>query len=182
MTDTGPRPPVADDPSGAGDGLSRTGIIAGTALRTARLSARITESALAGAWGASEPALRSLESGASSLATVPMPFVKRLEDVLLEAGARPELVADLEIAAWCDLVIEVIAAGEDATSLLADPLSGGHAFRELMAWSLGGGEPDRYRTFASPAPRLTDSSLVERIIGVLNATLPASGAARWIRS
>jgi hypothetical protein len=63
---------------------------------------------------------------------------------LLTAGAEPALVADLCAACWCDLALAAIAAGEDATALLADPIARTDVFWELLAWAAIGQVPARY--------------------------------------
>ena len=67
-----------------------------------------------------------------------VPQLERLEEALLAAGAEPALVADLCAACWCDLALAAIAAGEDATVLLADPIARTDVFWELLAWAAAG--------------------------------------------
>ena len=58
-----------------------------------------------------EATVRAWENGTRSLAGVPAPQLEHLKSILTEAGAEPAIVADLDAAAWCDLVI--LAAAEE---------------------------------------------------------------------
>ena len=127
-------------------------------LRGARLSAGASEAELAGAAGVTEGTIRGWECGSAPLASVLLPDIERLQDALVEAGADPHLVADIVTAAWCDLVILAIIDGEDTTCLMADPVTSEVAFSELLAWSLAGVIPTRYRPYAEPGPPLAGSS------------------------
>jgi transcriptional regulator with XRE-family HTH domain len=142
------------------------GIVAGTVLRSARLSAGLGQAHLAAAIGADEATVRSWEDGSLPLASAAAPHVERLEKALRDAGAEPDLVADLAAGAWCDLVILAIADSEDVSCLMADPLAAENAFAELLAWSIADQPPLRHRPFA-PRGRLlpvTDISLVAAIV------------------
>jgi hypothetical protein len=92
-----------------------------------------------------------------------MPQIEALIDALLEAGACRPLTADLTVAAWCDLIITAIAAREDVTCLLADPITADGTFDELMAWCLEGRVPQRYLPYATPGPLVHEHTLIERI-------------------
>ena len=128
----------AVDQGQARSGGSRPGIVAATVLRAACSSARMSEAFIASASGVSADTIRSWADGSWALASVPLPQLERLEEALLTAGAEPALVADLCAACWCDLALAAIAAGEDATVLLADPIARTDVFWELLAWAAAG--------------------------------------------
>ena len=159
-------------------------MVAGTVLRAARLSAGLSQAALATAVQAAlatavnvTPGIvRSWENGSHPLASVPMPDVAHLETALLTHGADQQLVADLSAAAWCDLIILAVADNEDPTCLIADPITSDFPFRELLAWSLTGRIPARYRPFAA-GQSLVGLDLAERIMYVLDAIYPPLAAA-----
>jgi transcriptional regulator with XRE-family HTH domain len=171
----------ADATGQASRHLTRHGAVAGTVLRGARLSAGISEAALAAASGDTEDAIRSWEDGTSPLASVPIPQVDRLAAALSASGADPQLIADLGAAAWCDLVILAITGNhydEDAICLLADPLASSDAFSELLAWYLVGRVPARYGPYAATrGPLLVDPILIERAIRALDTMHPRLSAA-----
>lgn len=108
--------------------------VAGAVLRSARRSARVSQARLATACGATENTVRAWENGSSPLASTPTPQVEALIAALHQRGACRLLTADLVAASWCDLVIAAVAAREDPTCLLADPITADGAFGELMAW------------------------------------------------
>lgn len=143
---------------------SRPGIVAGAALRSARLSAGLSRENLAAVASVREEVVRAWEEGSSALASVLLPRVASLEASLRASGADPALVADLGAAAWCDLVILAVAHHEDTTCLMADPITHDPAFAELLAWCLAGHVPARHQPYAEPVPLLTDSALVDRAI------------------
>jgi len=118
-------------------------------LRAARLSAGISEARLAIAADLSLKAIRDWEEGSSLLAAVPLPEIERLQAALRQAQADPRLVADFAAAAWCDLVVVAMINDEDTTCLMADPLSRGIAFGELLLWSLAGHIPPRYQPYTT---------------------------------
>jgi transcriptional regulator with XRE-family HTH domain len=146
---------------------SRPGIVAGAVLRSARLSADLSQENLAAATGVSEEMVQAWEEGSSPLASVPLPDVTTIEASLRANGADPDLVSDLSVAAWCDLVILAVAHGEDATCLMADPIAADPAFAELLAWCLTRQVPERHQPYVRPAPLLSDSGLVDRAIQIL---------------
>jgi transcriptional regulator with XRE-family HTH domain len=152
---------------------SPCGILAGTVLRAARLSARLTQAQLAAAISADEATIAAWEDGLEPLATVPYPVVERLESALTGAGAGPGLVTDLTIAAWCDLVIAAIADSQDTRCLISDPVTAEEAFSELLTWSAGGCRPARYRPYAGPGPLLRQCDL-----DVMAAAIRKLGATR----
>ena len=132
-------------------GESRPGIVAAAVLRAACLSARMSEAFIARASGVSADTIRSWADGSCALASVPVPQLERLEGALLTAGAEPSLVADLSAAAWCDLVLAAITAGEDITVLLADPAASSDTFTELLGWAVADRVPARYRLSKCPS-------------------------------
>jgi hypothetical protein len=73
-----------------------------------------------------------------------LPFrdLERLKAALLEADAEPRLVADIEVAAWCDLVIAAITHNEDTSCLIA-------ASREYLIRLAG--TPGRLPKYLCPA-------------------------------
>jgi transcriptional regulator with XRE-family HTH domain len=129
-------------------------LVAATALRTARLSAGLSQPQLAAAIDAEVERVSAWEDGSELLADVAYPVIERLGAALAAAGADPRLVGDLTAGIWCDLVIAALADYGDASCLLADPIAAEDAFRELLAWSAGGARPERYRPFAGPGPLL----------------------------
>ena len=141
---------------------SRPGIVAGAALRSARLSADLSQENLAAITDVSEETIRAWEEGSSPLASVPLPHVEVLEASLRASGADPNLVMDLGVAAWCDLVILAITHREDTTCLMADPIAVDPAFAELIAWCLTGHVPERHQPYVETGPLLTDPALIEQ--------------------
>ena len=133
------------------------GLAAGAVLRAARSAAGLSEAQLAAAADAGEAAIRAWEDGSRALASAPYPRVERIAAALRAAGSDPRLVADLDAAAWCDLVILALTGDGDLTSLLAEPIACGESFRELLAWCLTGAMPDRYRPYAAADGPLTDA-------------------------
>jgi transcriptional regulator with XRE-family HTH domain len=140
-----PQPAKADDHPPAPD-------VAGTVLRAARLSAGLSRSQLAEATGLAEQTILAWENGTEPLASVPLPRLEQVKDAMRLAGAQDQLIADLDPAQWCDVVLATLAASEDARCLLADPLAGVPAFAELLGWVFHGKIPARYRRFAPAAP------------------------------
>jgi hypothetical protein len=132
----------------------------------------MTEACLAAAVGVAEKTLRAWEDGTHLLAWVPAPQLEHLKSVLTETGAEPAIVADLDAAAWCDLVIVAIAGSDDCTHLLADPLTWEDAFGDLLAWALIGLVPTRYRRYVLTEPLSADPVLAERITAVLDSIRP----------
>jgi DNA-binding XRE family transcriptional regulator len=147
-------------------------VVAGTVLRAARVSARMTEACLAAAVGVDEETVRAWESGTHSLADLPAPQLEHLNSVLTDAGGEPAIVADLDAAAWCDLVILAAASSDDCTLLLADPITCEDAFRELLAWALTDLVPTRYRRYVLTEPLIADPVLTEQITAVLDSIRP----------
>jgi transcriptional regulator with XRE-family HTH domain len=125
------------------------GIVAGAVLRSARRSAGLSAPLLASTIDVDETTITSWEAGSEPLASVSSPVIERLGAALRRMGAQPALVADLLIAAWCDLVLGAIDEGDDASCLLADPLARDSAFSELLAWAMTGQPPARHRPYAS---------------------------------
>ncbi|HUY48367.1 MAG TPA: helix-turn-helix transcriptional regulator [Streptosporangiaceae bacterium] len=148
---------------------SPPGVVAGTALKAARLSARLTRSELGEATGTDEAAIAAWEDGAEPLAAVPYPVFGRLE-AALTGSAEPGLVTDLTTAAWCDLVIAAVADAQDVSCLMADPTAAEDAFSELLAWSVGGHRPARYHPFIGPGPLLQPAD-----IGLIGSTIRELG-------
>jgi len=186
---TAPTPPPSDlarpggvmnahSQSHASTGGSRPGIVAAAVLRAACLSARMSEAFIARTSGVSEHALQSWADGTRPLASVPVPRLERLEAALLTAGAEPALVADLATAAWCDLVLEAIAADEDTTALLADPAASSDAFSELLAWAVTGRVPARYLSHSPAGRLLADPAAADRAIKALKMTPRSPGRPR----
>ena len=122
----------------------RPATVAGSVFRAACQSAPVSDEALASASGLRPEDIRALEDGSEALASMPLPEVSHLQNALRQAGADPQLVADIVAAAWCDVVLEAMFNGEDMSCLMADPISRETAFGELFLWSLGGQVPARY--------------------------------------
>jgi hypothetical protein len=144
-------------PSGA-DRVTRPGAISGAVLRGARLSAGVNEADLASVLGITVSDVREWEFGSAPLASIPLPDIERLQAALLDSGADPCLVSDIETGAWCDLVTMAIAGGDDTSCLMSDPLARKAAFSELIAWSVAGVIPARYRPYAASGPLLGEPS------------------------
>ena len=150
--------------------MKPTGVVAGAVLRAARLSASLSEEQLASGTGVSEATIRSWEDGSEALASVPAPQIDQLKAALRMASADPRLVADLDAAAWCDLIILAMVDSEDASCLLADPLAREEAFGELLAWAIAGDVPARHRPYAGQGPLLPAADIVA-IVGTAQAVL-----------
>jgi len=145
-----PGDPIADQ----ADTCVPKGIVAGTVLRAARLSAGVTETVLACEAGLPEELIRAWEDGSLAFASASETEAKQLKDALYGACAQDQLVADLDAAAWCDVLIAAISDQEDLSYILNDPIAGEKAFRELLAWAVGGQVPARYRRYFEPWPLL----------------------------
>ena len=156
---------AAADDTRDGRLTSPPGIVAGTVLRAARLSAHLSQIQLAEAVGASETDVAEWEDGTSPLAEISYPVLRRIESALASV-AEPGIMADLPAAIWCDLAIAAMVSAEDASCLLADPTATESAFGELLAWSVSGRRPARYRPYAGPGPLLWPAD-ADRIAGAV---------------
>lgn len=136
MRDLGPDQPPAES-------------VAGVVLQAARRSAGLSPRELAEALNLAEQTLRAWENGTEPLASVPIGQLDTLIATLRAADADPELVADIDAAAWCDVVLMTRARKEDTGCLLADPLASTRNFAELLDWVTAGNVPERYRPYAS---------------------------------
>lgn len=125
--------------------------VAGTVLRAARLSAGLSTARLAADAGIDEQTILSWERGTEPLASTPVTQVETLTEALRIAGADEQLIADLDAAAWCDVVLDVMAAHADVSCLLADPLAREQTFGELLSWVISGNMPARYARVAVDA-------------------------------
>ncbi len=143
------------------------GVVAGTVLAAARSSAGLSEEGLAAVVGAEVATVRGWEDGSHPLAFAPYPEVEQLEAALCAGGSDPLLVADLDTAIWCDLVLFALGGDEDMTYLLADPVACEDGFRELLAWCLNGRAPSRYRTYVAPSGPLFIASHATLAAGVV---------------
>jgi hypothetical protein len=94
---------------------------------------------------------RAWEDGTEPLASAPISQLDNLIDRLRAAGADPDLVADIDAAAWSDVVLAAMAGKEDTSCLLADPLACTRNFAELLDWASTGNIPARYSPYASSA-------------------------------
>jgi hypothetical protein len=115
-------------------------------LRAARESANISLSDLASKVSMPEDAIRAWEQGSRQLAWAPASHVEELQAALRCADGRPELIADIEVAACCDLVALAISQGEESASLAGNSASTQTAFADLLAWSVVGRVPARYQS------------------------------------
>ena len=150
----------------------RCEVVAAAVLRAARTSTGRTEAGLAVGCAEDEVTIRAWENGSQPLTDVPAPQLEHLKGALLAAGAEPRIVADLDPAAWCDLVVLAIARSDDCTGLLADPLTAEDSFCELLTWALEGHVPTRYKRYVLPGALLRDFTLTERTIAVLDSVRP----------
>lgn len=157
----------------------RPGTVAGTILNCARQSAALSTADLARLSGINVRTLRAWEDGRSPLSSATLPLLNGLTTALVDGGAADLLVADLETAAWCDLVIQAIRDGDDVTYLVADPAAQQESFRELMIWSVIGHVPARFRPYARPG-RLTDRSLAGLVMEALASLHPEAVETRWL--
>ena len=155
--------PLARNPAPTRSATAGHESVAGAVLRSARRSARVSQARLATACGVAKNTIRAWENGSSPLASTPMPQVEALTAALHQAGACRLLTADLVVAAWGDLVIAAVAAREDPTCLLADPIAADGAFGELMAWCLEGRVPQRYLLYVATGPLVHEQILIERV-------------------
>src|SRR5579871_4650956 len=89
------------------------GLTAGLVLRAARLSAGLSQSALAETLHVPEDTVRAWENGTEPLASIPLHQVHLVKDTLLGAGADPDLAADIDPATWCDVLVMAMHHGED---------------------------------------------------------------------
>jgi transcriptional regulator with XRE-family HTH domain len=156
---------AAADDTRDGRLTSPPGTVAGTVLRAARLSALLSQIQLAEAVGASETDVAEWEDGTSPLAEISYPVLRRIESALASV-AEPGIMADLPAAIWCDLAIAAMVSAEDASCLLSDPTATESAFGELLAWSVSGRRPARYRPYAGPGPLLWPAD-ADRIAGAV---------------
>ena len=101
-------------------GIPRTppGVLAGAVLRATRRSARAGVELVAAALDLTVDTYLSLEAGVLAVGEMPIRMLGELESVLGEAGAKPELVADLEVAAWGDLILAAVDNGNSLACLL----------------------------------------------------------------
>jgi transcriptional regulator with XRE-family HTH domain len=125
------------------------GLTAGLVLRAARLSAGLTQPALAAALQVSENTICSWEDGTEPLACIQVDTVDALKKFLIAANADPELAADIDPATWCDVILMAMDNGEDTSCLLADPLTTEPGFAQLFNWATTGQTPSRYSSYYS---------------------------------
>ena len=125
--------------------------VAGVVLQAARRSAGLSPRELAEALHLSEQTVRAWENGTDPLASAPIGQLDTLIATLRACYADPELVADIDAAAWCDVVLATTASNEDTSCLLADPLASTRNFAELLDWATAGKVPVRYSPYASGA-------------------------------
>lgn len=164
-TEAIPRSPWPADESAECRPLPRPGVVAGTVLRAARLSAHLGQAQLAAASDVREAAIVAWEDGAESFAEVGYSLTVRVEAALATAGADPTLVADVASGAWCDLVFGAVGEPADLRCLLADPVADERAFGELLTWAVGGDRPTRYRPYAPQGTLLDhDDRLLARAV------------------
>lgn len=158
----------ARNPRPSADRAAGLDTVAGAVLRSARRSTRVSRARIAATCSVPESTIQAWEDGSSPLASAPMPRIEAVIAALHDAGACRLLTADLVVAAWCDLVIAAVAASEDVTSLLADPITTEKPFRELMAWCLNGRVPLRHRPYAAMGRLISETTVIERMRQVLS--------------
>ena len=160
-------------------GAPHPGVVAGAVLRAARLSAGLSAAQLAARADTDEVTVRAWEDGSKSLAFAPYSQVEQLKTALRAAGSDPRLVADLDAAAWCDLVVGALADASDVTCLLADPVACEDGFRELLAWSLTGKVPSRYSPYAEARPLVdaADATLAAGVVQLVDLVRRVGGTA-----
>lgn len=125
--------------------------VAGVVLQSTRRSAGLSPQELAEALHLAERTVRAWENGTESLASAPIGQLDDLIATLRAADADPELIADIDAAVWCDIVLTAMADKEDASCLLADPLATSRNFADLLGWVTTGAIPARYSPYASSA-------------------------------
>jgi hypothetical protein len=96
-----------------------------------------------------------------------VPQIEVLTGTLDAVGACPRLIRDLMPAIWCDVLIATVAADEEHTCLLADPLATDPAFPELLAWHMGGRVPQRYQPYPGNHITASDRDLIREMRKVL---------------
>ncbi len=138
---------LSTDNDAADDSRLPEGTVAGSVLRAARLSAGLDPGQLAARAGVNEQTIHSWEKGHEPLASLPVTQLDGLKAALRTAGAHEQLIADLDTAAWCDIILSAIAEHDDLACLLADPLAREAAFGELLGWAISGHTPARYTPF-----------------------------------
>jgi hypothetical protein len=79
-------------------------------------------------------------------------------------------------AVWCDLLFATMDENEDVSCLLADPITGEHAFRELLSWWMTGQIPARYRPYFAPSPLMANPIVIDRAFHVVATVHPALAA------
>jgi DNA-binding transcriptional regulator YiaG len=159
----------------------RPGTVAGTVLNCARRSAALSTAGLARISGINGRTLRAWDDGRSPLSSATLPLLNSLTTALVQSGADEPLVADLETAAWCDLVIQAVRSeDDDVTCLVADPAAREEPFRELVIWSVIGHVPARYRPYAQPGRLLPDLALAGLVMETLAALHPEAVETRWL--
>jgi hypothetical protein len=94
---------------------------------------------------------------------------------LAKHGADQYLIADLSDAVWCDLLLLIAAMdeSEDVSCLLADPITGERAFRELLSWSMTGQIPPRYRRYIASSPLIANPIVIDRALHVVAPPSPS---------
>jgi hypothetical protein len=146
-----------------------SGAVAGAVLRAARVSARLSTQRFAALLLVAPAAAKGWEQGVQPLATVPGDCMDRIVAVLRDASADEAIVADLHVAAWCDMTIDCVTREPDShltAAILTDELAWADNFRELLAWALTGTTPASYSRYSTDGP----------LISAADAALFASGA------
>jgi DNA-binding XRE family transcriptional regulator len=151
----------------ASDYPATPGSLAGAVLQAARRSAQASEESIADAIDLTVHTYLKLEAGTIALDSLPMPMLESLILALKDAGAMPEIVVDIEVAAWADLVLDAIASRDEVACLLADPITHDGRFAELVTWALTGRPPTRYRPYGTRALLVRDHTLVTAFVELL---------------
>jgi len=131
------------------------GAITGAVLRAARRSAGLTTARLAKIAGLREAALLLWEYGDPPLGVEPTACPARLRAALRGADADPQIIADLDTAIWCDLIVTGLTDG--LRTHLDEPPD--PAVLKLLAWATAGVLPDHYSPHAHRGPLLPPSDV-----------------------
>lgn len=142
---------------------SPPGLIGGAVIHAARRSAGLTRRRLARTLAVGSGTVRQWENGSTPLFCVEYSELRRLAEVLSQAGATVGCdVGELTLASQCDLLVTgMLRVFEDYAEVPPVDEDGaeGAAARDLLHWALAGVPPQRYRPFAAIRPLLAAQDL-----------------------